>query len=341
MRLIRIILFLLAIVVMTELSFRVYLYGPASLNPVRMDSYTQIHDSGLVQAASDPAINYELKPNLNGWYKGARFRTNSAGLRGVEHATEKPAGIQRIAVLGSSWTMGSGVEENEIWLAQLEKKINSGKAQISHEFINFAVDQYNLGEIVATLEQKVPAYDPDLIVIALTYYTPTVLWEDPPPIYEVKPKRHPFFDLHSLRVLDYKLGTGWFKDTGGRRRSISAEDAGFSQQVPKAIKRMDSFTSDTGIPVIIVRLAYQKSWDKKKQDLISKLIESSETDLTYISLTDGIQTLGYKPAQLRISVWDSHPNPLCHQLIADTLHEELIKSGFLPAQDPDLNGASQ
>jgi hypothetical protein len=335
MQLMRIILFVLALLVMTELTFRVYLYGPASLNPARMDSYTQIHDSGLVQAASDPAINYELKANLDAWYKGAKFRTNSAGLRGDEHATEKTAGIRRIAVLGASWTMGSGVEENEIWHAQLEKAINSDKDQVPHEFINFAVDQYNLGEIVATLEQKVPEYNPDLIVIALTYYTPTVLWEDPPPIYKVKPRRHPFFDLHSFRVLDYKLGTAWFNDADSRRKSIKAGDPDFNHQVQKAIKRMDAFTSEANIPVIIVRLGYQKGWDKKKQDLISKLLGSSGPNLTYISLTDKIRALGYKPAQLRISAWDSHPNPFGHKLIADTLHEELINNNFLPAQNTD------
>ena len=333
MQLIRIVIFVLALLVMTELTFRVYLYGLASLSPARMDSYTQINDSGLVQRASDPAINYELKPNLDTWYKGAQFKTNSAGLRGGKHALEKPAGIKRVAVLGSSWTMGSGVEEDDIWHAQLETALNSHKDQTQYEFINFAVDQYNVGEIVATLEKKVPAYNPDMVVIALTYFTPKIAWEDPPQIYEIKPKRHPFFDLHALRVLDYNLRTGWFTDADNHRKLLPVGAPGFRQQLEKAIKRMDTFVTETGIPVIIVRMAFQKGWGKKKQDLAGELIDLSGTNLTYFNLTDKIRALGYKPSQLKISVWDSHPNRLGHQLIADTLHEELINSDFLPPQN--------
>jgi hypothetical protein len=332
MQLIRITLFVLAVLVMTEMSFRVYLYGPASLSPARMDSYTQIHDSGLVQKAADPAINFELKPNLDSWYKGARFKTSSAGLRGDEHTLEKPTGLNRVAVLGASWTMGSGVEQEDIWHAQLETIINSDTDQARHEFINFAVDQYNVGEIVATLEEKTLAYEPDLIVIALTYYTPTVLWEDPPREYEVQPKRHPFFDLHSLKVLDQRLGTGWFSDANSRRASVP-EGGDFRRQLTKAIERMDSFASETGIPIIVVRLGYQKGWDKKKNDVISKLIASSGKHLVYINLTDSIRAFGYKPAQLRISVWDSHPNRLGHELIATTLYEELKNYNFIPPRN--------
>jgi hypothetical protein len=336
MQLIRIALFVLAVLLLTELSFRVYLYGPASLIPARMDSYTQIHNSGLVQRAADPAINYELKPNLNTWYKGARFRTSSMGLRGDEHTLEKPVGLSRVAVLGSSWTMGSGVEQTDIWHAQLETIINSDAEKAHHEFLNFGVDQYNVGEIVATLEQKTLAYNPDLILIALTYYTPTIFWEDTPSEYEVKPKRHPFFDLHSLKVLDHRLGTGWFNDESSRRTS-APEGHDFRRQLTQAIQRMEDFAINTGIPVIIVRLAYQRSWDKNKNDVIATLIESSGKNLTYINLTDSIRAFGYNPGQLRVSVWDSHPNILGHELIAITLYEELINRNLIPSKLPSIN----
>ena len=193
----RIITFSLAVLVTTELSVRVWMYGPLALLPWHMDSFTQIHDSGMLQRASIPEQNYELRANLDVLFKGKPFKTNSAGMRDKEYPQSKPAGIFRVAVLGSSWTMGSGVAHEDIWLSQLEEMLNQNGKTPHYEFLNFGVDQYGLGELAATIEHKVPAYQPDLVIVALTYYTPTVLWEEPPPPYEAPPKRHPFFDVHA------------------------------------------------------------------------------------------------------------------------------------------------
>ncbi len=315
------VLFAGILLLMTELSFRIYLYGPASIYPARMDSFTQIHDSGLVEAAEDPAIYYELKPNLDTWYKGARFKTNSAGLRGPEINKEKPAGVKRVAVLGASWSMGSGIEAEEIWHAQLAERLNAD-SEVEYEFINFAIDQYSVGEIVATLEKKVPAYNPDMVIIALTYYTPTVLWNDPPVPYAVQPQRHPFYDLHTLRVIDHRLGTGWFSDEHSRRMTVAGGDGEIATQLNKALGRLAAFADNTGTPVLVIKLAYQKGWGQNG-DLIGTRIQPYAEQLIYFDLAEKVRAYGYEPSQLRISVWDSHPNSLGHSLIAESLQESL------------------
>ena len=52
MKVLKPLLFCGMLLLMVELSFRVYLFGADSLNPWKMDSYNQIHTSGLVQPAS-------------------------------------------------------------------------------------------------------------------------------------------------------------------------------------------------------------------------------------------------------------------------------------------------
>ncbi|MFH1799245.1 MAG: hypothetical protein ABH891_00160 [Candidatus Omnitrophota bacterium] len=74
-----------------------------------MDTVHDISRSGLFQAG-DSGINRELKPNLNRYFKMARFRTNSAGLRDKEYPIRKAPGTFRVAVLGDSFTMPAGVE---------------------------------------------------------------------------------------------------------------------------------------------------------------------------------------------------------------------------------------
>ncbi len=338
MRVIRVGLFIIALLIMTELSFRVYIYGLKSIIPARMNSYTQIFNSGMLQRAAIPEVNYVLKPNLDTWYKGNRFSTNSDGLRGREISIEKPAGVRRVAVLGASWTMGSGVANDEIWHTQLESIINSkstDEENTQYEFINFGIDQYGVGEILANLEKRVPKYDPDLIIVALTYYTPVVLWEDPPPLYEEKPKRNPLFDIHSLRLLDMRMGTGWFNDEDSRRKTLKDSDNS-AGQLKRALQGMNQFSEQTGIPVVVVKLAYQRGWAQNRQnsDHFGDAVRSSGNNLIYADLGERIRSAGYKPAQLRISVWDSHPNPLCHKLIAEAVHEVLIENNLL-----DINGS--
>jgi hypothetical protein len=292
-----------------------------------MNSFTQIHDSGMIQAADIPEIVYELKPDLDTLYKGVTFRTNSAGQRDNEYQTTKPDHTYRIAVLGSSWTMGSGVLAEDIWHSQLENMLNGRSDEINYELINFGVDQYSVGEIIGSIEYKALNYDPDLIVVALTHYTPSILWEDPPHPYEGTPTRYPFLDLHTLRVIDNALGAGWFTDENSRRPSTGDTDK-FHGQMIKAYDRLEQISATSGIPIIIVKLAYTRGWGKNSV-AVSSEPDDRERNRPYFDLTERVRANDYKPHELRISVWDSHPNPLGHKLLAKAALEVLLEQGFL------------
>lgn len=319
--------FVLAVLLVTELSFRIYLYGPYAISPWRMNSFTQIHDSGLVQAATAPGVYFELKPGLDTWYKGTRFVTNSAGLRDREYTLARAPETFRIAVLGSSWEMGSGVALEEIWHSRLEEALNRRANNRKYEVINFGVDQYGLGEIIATLEHKVPLWSPDLVLVALTYYTPTVLWKDPPSTYELTKRRHPFFGLHSLRVIDYRLKLGIYPSDDRVRESAPNVDI-IELQLARAAASMEALYRQYDAPVVIMKLAYQPSWAQKGAE--SSPIVSRSPPLHYFDITDQMINSGHRPSELRISVWDSHPNRLAHALIADAVYENLQQRNLLP-----------
>jgi hypothetical protein len=292
-----------------------------------MNSFTQIHDSGMIQAADIPEIVYELKPDLDTLYKGVTFRTNSVGQRDNEYQTTKPDHTYRIAVLGSSWTMGSGVLAEDIWHSQLENMLNGRSDETSYELINFGVDQYSVGEIIASIEYKALNYDPDLIVVALTHYTPSILWEDSPQPYEGKPTRYPFLDMHTLRVIDNALGAGWFTDENSSRPTTSGVGKTRGQMI-KAYDRLEKISATSGIPIIIVKLAYARGWGKKS-DAASSEPGDWKRNLPYFDLTERVRENNYKPPELRISVWDSHPNPLGHKLLAKAALDVLLEQGLL------------
>lgn len=327
MRFLAPVLFILALLLAVELSFRVYLYGPSALNPVKMNSFNQIHHSGLVRASAVPEIGYELLPDQDVWYKGTRFRTNSAGLRDREYSLEKPADTFRVVVVGSSWTMGSGVEIEDVWHSQLEERLNAEAGSTRVEIINFGVDQYGLGEIIATLEHKALAYDPDLVVFVVTQFTPTLLWPEEPEPYRAIDRRHPFFDIHALRVLDHRFEFGLFDHTEGMRAQARGEDA-HRRQAGRAAERLIALARTMEPPMIIVRIAYMRGW--KKGEKPGESVFATLPGIDYADTTERVRSTGYPPSALRISVWDSHPNARAHGLIADAVYQVLSERGLLP-----------
>jgi len=327
MRMLRPVLFLLAVLVMVELPFRIYLYGPAAINPLKMDSFNQIHHSGLVRSAEDPAQYFELLPNLDTWYKGTRFRTNSTGLRDAEYPLTRPDDTFRVAVIGSSWTMGSGVAIEDVWHSVMERRLNERANGRRIEFINFGVDQYGLGEILATLRNKALAYQPDLILMALTYYTPAVLWDDSQESYQVLPRRHPFFDSHALRVIDHRLGLGWFAPDISQRERVSGGKP-FQAQLERFAAELESVSREADVPVVIAKFAIVRGWGMQDEPQQSAVLAANPA-FTYIDLTDPVTNAGYERDELVVSVWDSHPNERAHELIADALADELLRREIL------------
>ena len=114
-------------------------------------------------------IAYERVPNLD--YSGQslafydfRGKGNSLGFRSPEYGVEKPAGTQRIVVVGDSIGEGHRVpDEAHIFARRMEKVLQDSGRSI--EVLNFSVSGYNTQQEVATLREKALVYDPDLVIL--------------------------------------------------------------------------------------------------------------------------------------------------------------------------------
>jgi hypothetical protein len=223
--------------------------------------------------------------------------------------------------------MGSGVEFGDIWHSRLEQWLNVEGNSKQVELINFAVDQYGLGQIVATLEQKALAYDPDLILIAITNYTPHVPWTDSVEAYVVADQRHPFFELHSLRVMDMRLQLGLMDPApGGRVNMLDIHPS--MEEIKIAAGQLEAISIENDIPIALVKLAYQPRWKRKNKG--PPAILPTHPAFIYIDVTERVRNSGYKPAELSVSVWDSHPNRLAHELMAKAILEQMLANNLLP-----------
>ena len=63
-----------------EQTYRAYLFGGASFSIDRMNSIHGLGISGLIKPSNNSEIIYELKPNLDTYFKLTKFNTNSNGL---------------------------------------------------------------------------------------------------------------------------------------------------------------------------------------------------------------------------------------------------------------------
>ena len=143
--------------VLLEGLYRFYLFGWASLSVERMNSLHDLANSDLRRPSTQDGLVYELRPNLSTYYKLVPFETNSVGLRDGEYGTTKPRHVYRIAVVGDSYTVPSGVRVEDAYHTLLENRLNAGSRRTRYEVINFGVPGYALRQYREVIRSKVSA----------------------------------------------------------------------------------------------------------------------------------------------------------------------------------------
>jgi len=122
---------------------------------------------GTIKRSSNPRLRFELRPRAVTAAE-VEYRINAAGLRGPEVDEEKPPGRTRVAVLGDSIAFGYWVAEEDGFPRQLEGLLNAGRPPGAHvEVLNFGVPGYNLEQELEVLRSRVPAFAPDVLVVAV------------------------------------------------------------------------------------------------------------------------------------------------------------------------------
>jgi lysophospholipase L1-like esterase len=110
-------------------------------------------------------LGWADKPNIEGVHVQKEWKTqiriNSKGLRDQDYDYKKPEGINRIVVLGDSFTWGYGVEEYERFTEVLEDTLLE-----NCQVINTGVCGYGNDQQLLFLKNEGVKYNPDLVVVA-------------------------------------------------------------------------------------------------------------------------------------------------------------------------------
>ena len=122
----------------------------------------------------DPVFGSVLIAGAKGWQQSEGhiyIRVNSDGFRDRERSTAKPPGTVRIAVLGDSFTEARQVDLEATFCEVLERELRErgppGDRTI--EVLNFGISGYGTTQQLLTLQRRVWAYEPDVVLLA--FYT--------------------------------------------------------------------------------------------------------------------------------------------------------------------------
>jgi hypothetical protein len=255
----------------------------------------------------------EFIPNYKTTFKGDTLSTNSFGLRDKEYNLEKEDGVIRLAFVGGSYIMGSGVSNEENFAAVIEEKLNSGNKKI--EVLNYGVGGYFLIQNVFVVQHKVPEYKPDYL-FSFIHSSYRVRCLD---------------NYANLLMKNVSITDPYLKDVAekaGIRKGMCHLEI-YNRLKPHLNKIItwgyktiyETCKKENIIPVMVYLPANASL--KEDDDKEFCLSQASKLGFYIIDLS-GVYA-GQDPDKIQISSWDTHPNEKGHQLISDLLFEKLKK----------------
>jgi lysophospholipase L1-like esterase len=281
----------------------------------------------LTVSSSNATLMWEYKPY--GRYADARqvIETSRHGFRDADYeTTARPDGVERIAFVGDSITLGLFVAAEQTFVERLEALANRENPEPRVQTMNFGVDGYNGLQVLELLRARALEFEPQRVVYVLAL------------------NDFDFDDASGAKILYFRAPSSFFlRDLGRavrRLRGVEYHRYHFTRRrdaVFDDLIETRDLLRDRGIdfhvalmPVFGRDSAHFTSYPHREtHDEIRAFLE--EEGFQVIDLLEPLAASGLPAMALSYDVW--HPNPEGHRLIAESL---LAPLGFPPpAEGPD------
>jgi len=273
-------------------------------------------------------LEYEFKHSYIGTWKDAPFRTNSQGFRGREFEQTAPQGTLRIALVGASYEVGAGVDDDEIFPVLIENTLNreyAGKTYANYEILNCSVGGYGMVQRTLLLEQKVMQFRPNVVLLTVYPTEETRLLNHLVNMTIAERITEPF-----LRDLVERAGatpTMTKEALREKLRPFGDEIVDWCfRQCAATCRAQDTplfciFLTTAGEPHMAGsgthRPAGRSSGDEQYLDRLWRL--AADASIPSLRLSHDELYGGYDHAELELAPWDFHMNTTGHQVVADGL----------------------
>ncbi len=304
-----------------ELLYRFFLFGWSSLSVEKMNSLHGWGYSGMRQQSADLELVYELKPNLSTYFKMVPFATNSHGLRDKEYRLEKPRGTFRIAVVGDSFTVPSGVRIEDAYHSRLEDRLNQNHAQQNHvsafEVINLSVPGYTLRQYLAVIRGRASSYDPDLILVGFCARNDH-MGSLQGLAYQEKNEVDSFFESFVIKGLRHLRRAKQQDNNKLRRVRPSAEQR---QYLARQVSATGAFSAESAVPIVFAFL------DIRPIRLLFLKRALKKNGLFFVNATLPFKNREF--ADYTIHPLDSHPNGAANEIFAEVIYRYLAEERLI------------
>jgi hypothetical protein len=273
--------------------------------------------------ASRPVRDYRFEAaivNVKTQAYDTMFETNPQGMRDRNYAFEKPTGTVRIALLGSSHTMGYGVRLEETFDSVLEERLNAqpppGAEGVKFEVLNFAFSRLSPLSQISVIRTEAARFQPDIVVLVaqteddnwVTYDLARCLRERLPLPYEFP-----------LRIMKEARVTAHTERNLAHRRLIPhrPELLGWSyERIVDECRRIDALPAAFFVPVPN-DVIYNGLTNVMVQTNLMARAGFVTGDLS--GLYDGLD-----PTEFMLSDAFHHCNARGHRLMADALYNAFV-----------------
>jgi len=277
--------------------------------------WQQLNTLGAMISTND-LVTKRLKPNFDVEFKGAHFHTNEFGLRDRDVKLNAGPNTLRMALLGGSIEMGSGVETEQTFENLVEDKLTAEqlfKPYQKVEIVNFAVPGTHLPQHLGRLDKIVPGFHPQVVI-----YTAHS--------HEIRRIRTALYRVYSDSLfLEYDYLKTFFKnlnlpamvDEGTFTRTLRPLMIDFITWGLGHIKHTADSIGAVPVWMFVPSLDgdYTPEEDKQLAGIAAKL------GFYILDLHDFNGNIPEEDIILRR--WDRHPNAKGHALLAKKMYEEI------------------
>lgn len=258
-----------------------------------------------------------LLPNRKVAFKGAMMSTNALAMRDREYNQVKPEDTYRVALIGASHSMGTGVEDWQVFENLVEDRLNqslpTGTAKV--EILNFSVGGHGPLSRLFYLEHKLSEFDIDALVFVA--------------IDDIGWARREFLNgvLGEYELLWPELNQmadKWGLDSGmdqilaeARMKAHNEELLGWIYRRVEEAARLNEFE-----PFLLVIPRPREESNERMAQVRTQISVAERSGLTVVEVLDVYKT-DIPFDQLWIAAWDRHPNARGHELLAEATYKVL------------------
>lgn len=296
--------------------------------------WVRFQEADVVHYLEDDFLQFELKPSVERTLFGQPFVTNSHGMHDDPVEIEKPAGVFRAAVLGSSIDMGWGVAHRdsyvnrlEAWLGEHERRLGRTPERV-FEVLNFAVAAYSPIQRLESLTRKAMAFKPDLVIYSATTLDARLIEIH---LREILRKRVDLkYDFLKQAVAAAEIGPNdLLVDAGGRmvnKDRLKAKLRPFYWDLyDQTLGAIAGECRQAGVPLVMIIVPRVGKSDAPAARAEPVALLKAVAGRHGIPVYDLTASFDHDdPSVLEIAAWDDHPNALGHRRLFTALARALV-----------------